>query len=114
MSDINKYEEAIRQVESSRLNASPDLRAFLLTVLREAQERHNPQPLTLEQLKERVGKWVWIKSEKYEGYVYLQYEYPYEYGYFLCTGVDRNKAIKMSKTQHGTAWLAYDHKPKEE
>ena len=69
---MNKYDEAIDLVEETWKRLVGDYRyqnakkidteeAYYLALeaLKQAKERENPQPLTLEQLKERVGKPVW-------------------------------------------------------
>lgn len=75
--------------------------------LREKAERKNPKPLTLEELRERIGDWIWIEVK----------------GKSNQTGWNR-LSIDLRPREHelytnvvpegyGKTWLAYDHEPKE-
>lgn len=81
-----------------------------LSALREKAERENPKPLTLEQLKERVGKPVWIQKEHYGEYKVFKKHHDSlnKYGkrYWFA-----DKEI-LFECHYGETWLAYDHEPK--
>lgn len=76
--------------------------------LREKQERENPKPLTLDELKARVGNPVYIKCE-----------WMSEWGVFdRSDGEDAWFALadhreRFNIYEYGKTWIAYDHKPKE-
>jgi hypothetical protein len=67
--------------------------------LQQQEERENPKPLTLEQLKERVGKWIWKQSltGHFNGWKRLE----------------KYIADHPKDFHYGERWLAYDHPPKE-
>jgi hypothetical protein len=46
----------------------PHILGVLSKALRAQQERENPKPLTLEELKERAGKPAWIATERRGGW----------------------------------------------
>lgn len=82
-----------------------------LSILREKQERDNPQPLTLEQLKERIGKPVWIKNKYGKIFCrvlafYLDSLSPDSRRFIFTDGEP------LFVGQHGTEWDAYDYEPK--
>jgi hypothetical protein len=78
------------------------------SALRAQQDRENPKPLTLAQLKERVGKPVWVR---------------YRDGIGCCWGIveftgalhikTRYKIISLLDLQHslGKYFNLYDHQP---
>lgn len=113
-------EQAIKAVEKGYVAVGdalyiPDgntaLKHIILTALCEKQERENPEPLTLEQLKERVGKPVWCEMQPY---------------YYKC-GVIGEKRVSEDKKRlvigfsYGWEWIEditkrgkiYDHEPEE-
>jgi hypothetical protein len=80
-----------------------------LDCMREAQEREKPQPLTLEQLKKRGGKpvfikWYWVAKEKWVSREwYIPDKHDIESDFF----------DGYAWHNYGKTWLAYDHEPKE-
>lgn len=130
---MDKYNEAIRHIKTiqeslqvslamrgARLKdySYPDeLQAIDLAIdtLLQAKERENPQPLKLDELKERVGKPVWVKS-KYKGNAWLLLDstdrlYIYFFNY---KGAKIILRISDFNTNNDDWWLAYDHEPKGE
>lgn len=80
-----------------------------IEALRAMEERDNPKPLTLDQLKERVGKPVWFKPvNNDEGWwrVISRTE-PLDGDAFYFTD------SYCWRNAYGKTWLAYDHEPKE-
>ena len=79
-----------------------ELYDLALEALHQAKERENPQPLTLEQLKERVGKPVYEKH----------------LGWFILYSVNfvEKQVILNGRLKAATAKVAdielYDHEPK--
>lgn len=87
------------------------MESIALAVLRKEQERKNPKPLTLEELKERVGKPVWCEMQP---------------NFYKC-GVIGEKRVSEHKKRlvigfsYGWEWIEdiiqrgkiYDHEPKE-
>ena len=110
--------------ELSRISPTCELPRILPTeiaieALREKAERENPQPLTLEELKERVGKPIWIHAfnAKWEKTTIYSKVYPY-----LIRNISENEMYGATKEaqewrhfdEYGDWWLAYDHEPKGE
>lgn len=89
---------------------SDDALKIALAALRAQQERENPKPLTVEELKERHNRPVWIQ----------EIEKPSESCWRLCYW-DRGKYLVLlgiSSAGHlideyGKTWTAYAHEPKE-
>jgi hypothetical protein len=81
------------------------------------QEQENPKPLSLEELKERVGKPVWIiegnqnHPAECEIYCVEIYRCDSRYVYFFYFGCATEEGLLIE--HYGKTWLAYDHKPKE-
>lgn len=105
------HEEIVREARAAGVT---DLylmdRDFLLSAIREKQERMNPQPLTLDELRQMNGQPVWIAEENAWGIV----------------GVDSCGFLKnrpFVKFRYDTIWCDYDierrnlhcyrHKPEE-
>lgn len=86
-----------------------------LEALRAQQERENPKPLTLEELRERFGKPVWIDvigNEEREPSLYAIVGNEWDEG----DGIDLHDLINddgAAYELYGKTWLAYDHEPKE-
>ena len=80
------------------------------TVIKSLQEklaRENPQPLTLDELKDRNGKPVWIYSLTIEkGYWGIVSTYDFNGSLMLCGSEFMEKLSDYNKT-----WAAYDNKP---
>lgn len=90
-----------------------------IDALREKQERDNPKPLTLEQLRERNGKPVYIRTgEGNEGWgicertgdSFMFGEFEPDSDFYNMTYNDPVGHFGL----HVLSWLAYDHKPKED
>jgi hypothetical protein len=84
----------------------------VLEALREKSERKNPKPLTLEELKQRVGKPVWVvtlskghESARWRVLERIELEIQWEYYHF-------GNAVKDG-AGYGTTWLSYVHEPAE-
>lgn len=78
---------------------------------REKQERDNPQPLTLDELKERVGQFVWITQGcNIRCCVLAKFvdSYNPEAKRFVFT--DDQILFECS---YGKTWVAFDHEPRE-
>lgn len=79
-----------------------------IDALRAQQEQENPKPLTLDELREMVGKPVWVQSPGMP-----------EYGrWAIVEGVDIEQKILWLRADYtchdyGKVWLAYRHKPME-
>jgi hypothetical protein len=72
----------------------------------DSAEGNEPTPLTVEELKERNGKPIWIKH-----YVDDVLKTPFDEpdGWIICN-LDK---LPKSWWTYGETWLAYDHEPKE-
>jgi hypothetical protein len=109
---MNQYERAIKRLTEHTQYCVPpdDLHALNLAIdaLCAQHEQMNPEPLTMEELRERHGKPVWIQ----------EIEEPKMSCWRLCYW-DRGKyliLLGMTQTGHlreeyGITWLAYDHEP---
>jgi hypothetical protein len=71
---------------------------YILDLLMQEHKRENPQPLTLKELKERVGKPVWTVTNGVVG------SGRWEIVDFL---------YDCFTDSYGKTWIAYDHEPKE-
>lgn len=71
----------------------------ILKLLKEDADKKDPKPLTLDELKERVGK----------PYYHVELNYSDKWW-----GIMRKDIAEHPKDYHyGDWWLAYDHEPKE-
>ena len=84
--------------------------------LRAQQERENPQPLTLEDLRGMDGEWVWAISSDPDltvsAWTYIvasQAHTLWEYKPDRLLG-----NVQLDFENYGKTWLAYRSKPKEE
>lgn len=86
---------------------------LILSALREKQERDNPKPLTLDELRKRNGKPVYCVEQKSAypikawGIVYLLD--PFGNGVLI-----DGTAFNFEQGYYGKTWLAYDSEPKED
>ena len=111
-----KIEKVIKQLESiadhtHSMAASPDADEiwkedsdaleFAITALRSMPEAG--EPLSLEQLKQMVGKPVWIEDK----------EYPENTGWVIWDDSFKQNWLGDPETQnsHGKSWLAYPYPP---
>jgi hypothetical protein len=115
MNDTEKHVDMLLELEAICRNEGSNEQADAMLAgahaLRAQQERENPKPLTLEELKERVGKPVWIKflesgkgSWEILGSVYTAK---------IISCDPYAGAVYRSVESYGKTWLAYDHEPKE-
>lgn len=71
--------------------------------LREKADRENPQPLTLEELRQMDGEPVWI-DDWWED----------SHGWELSMdAADYFEGERRTEKEYGSIWVAYRHKPKE-
>ncbi|QAT43458.1 hypothetical protein [Aminipila luticellarii] len=85
-----------------------------IQALQEKAARENPIPLTLEQLKERVGRPVYAQSELLPGeshWCILDETLAFGGGFTLVAIYGRN--LTLAESDYGRTWFAYDHEPKE-
>ena len=77
---------------------------FIMDAIREKQERENPKPLTIEELRQMHGEPVFIR--KLDGdQSFWMLAYP---------DVVSNRLGWLDYRNYGSAWVAYRHKPKED
>lgn len=94
----------------------PECRDIILSALRAQQERENSKPLTLEELRERVGMPVWISKGK--EWAILDHGYSELTGseYFSLITKDGEMYfhyINMPTKNNFISMGLYDHQPKE-
>jgi hypothetical protein len=87
-----------------------ELIAHAIEALCARQERENPEPLTLEQLHDRVGRPVWLINTVNGIGKWMIVETIQRGG---CLFVDDDCHHRWSYSDYGKTWLAYDHEPKE-
>jgi hypothetical protein len=103
---MNDFEQAIGFFERALDNCvtvakKPFMTA--LSALREKQDQQNPQPLTLDQLRERINKPIWIRwFGKYVGR---------EDGWMIWKSSRPGTIFDGSDLadRYGDGWFAYDH-----
>jgi hypothetical protein len=109
-----KIEDAIKTLEfynfpAAKITEHEDAVAaaeLAISALRAQAERENPKPLTITELKERVGKWVWIEqTEKQSGWHNVFQKSP-----LSMIGVDGYVTERDIQRKYA---IAYDHEPKE-
>ena len=111
---MNEYRRAIEYFEKAHANMKkdgieiPPEELAAIAALKDAAERENPKPLTLDELREMEGKPVWI--ENYERQHYSQWIILKTFGseYAIFSGGGRWLVSDCAKT-----WIAYRAKPKE-
>jgi len=83
---------------------------YATSILLQAQERENPQPLTLAQLKQREGEPVWIAQTGGAGlWTITEIKKAFTDVEFLSI---KDEALPID--EYGKTWQAYAHKPKED
>lgn len=85
-----------------------------IEALCEKQERENPQPLTLEELRGMAGQSVWIitlRNRECSHWVILDKKCPVD---FELQDVNLENGDCYATYDLGETWLAYNHPPKEE
>jgi hypothetical protein len=97
---------------------TPECCEIALSALREKQERENPKPLTLEELKERDGKPVWTVTKGVDGSGRWELvtftticACPWHQVITMVNLLDGETEYEIST--YGKTWLAYSHEPKE-
>ena len=113
---MSEIERAIEWFENRKAGiALPGARMMnnlALTALRAQLERENPKPLTVEELKERVGKPIFTVTSGVVGsgrWEFLRDEH--KGTLYLATMDERYEAPEDT---YGKTWLAYRYQPKEE
>lgn len=116
-------EQAIEFFEGCKHHCgNPEFIDMAISALREKQERENPKPLTLAQLRERGGKPVYIVEHPEWGHWelsvdaedYIEDRDPDFYG-MTCDGRKSYwcDSERCKTGLHQLGWLAYDYPPKE-
>lgn len=77
---------------------------FVRQVEADYEERENPEPLTIEELREMDGEPVWIDD-------WWEDSHGWE---FSLDAEDYFAGEKRTTKGYGSIWVAYRHKPKEE
>lgn len=89
---------------------------FLLSAIREKQERTNPKLLTLDELRQMDGDKIYIQyigackgfyDDEYAPYYGQNEQYVQKYNGML-------RACDLPLKYYGKTWIAYRHKPEEE
>lgn len=82
--------------------------------LRAQQERENPVPLTIAELRGMVGEPVWIVTERLKEWCIVHSYHLDDVigGEIIVTRRTAEKRV-YSYTDKGKTWLAYRHKPEE-
>jgi hypothetical protein len=116
MSDISKAIKVLEELaEIYRMEQSTDsyyATRYGIEALKEKEARDNPKPLTLEELKEQTGKWVWVLLlNKSVGALCCTkvWQIGDEFCYFCDNGHHRDFCLD----DYGKTWLAYPYEPKE-
>jgi hypothetical protein len=128
--EIAYFEDAVKESDEIIADCSSELQAELteqkghfvvaLAALREKAARENPQPLSQEQLRERVGLPIWIDikdSSKIRGQRFWFLSVGIKPGaladYDFLTGYGPQGSWHLPLNEYGNTWLAYDYPPKE-
>ena len=98
----NEYTEA-----AAEFKRMMDSEQMAIDALREKAERENPQPLTLEELRqyERLPVFLVIENLNVKIWVIIDF-----------SGDERTRfsnGFRLSNDVYGITWIAYRHKPKE-
>lgn len=80
--------------------------------LKELQKRENPKPLTMEELKKRIGKPVWLENggNSWWSIVNDHWESRHSNGLNRFHLADNETCFDIN---YGKTWIAYDYPPKE-
>lgn len=114
MNDIEKAIAYFKNcvVVTARGNDSNLTRKITIQALEEKLERENPQPLTLEELRQMIGEPIFIKR-KYEAVGH--WKILDSYG--KCSTIEETFDFSDGEFEilkhYGKAWLAYRYPPKE-
>lgn len=84
--------------------------AVAIQVLEEKQERENPQPLTLKNLKQRIGHVVWLHNVgDNDEYVKIIGIDDFTIDYLMFGSKEEYACMTMN---YGKTYCVYDHEPK--
>lgn len=118
---MDKYDVAIAKAAAADLGGFKEI---TIEALKEKQERDNPKPLTLDELRERDGKPVYlvrvehdeeIRNKSGEGWYLVDARLEQlfrSYAHELSFS-DLNKAFSTMVGRSVFGYIAYDHPPKE-
>lgn len=108
MTEIERVERAI--TELGKYRAGTRYAETAIEALNEKLHRLENKPLTLEQLKNRVGKPVFIKHMwhdwSYDGWAVVEQFEASQFGESM-----RVSFGKITLDNYNICWLAYDHEP---
>ncbi|WP_027399839.1 hypothetical protein [Anaerovorax odorimutans] len=106
---IKKYKyKAFFTGELNFVEMAKSCKIIIQDLLQEKAERENPKPLTLEELRERDGKPVWITGIYSKSGIWTLVETK------VLSGLVKSfYNTKRYFDDYGINWLAYDHEPKE-
>ena len=114
-------DEAIKAMQNIDLvlsvtDSEHEAARMAISALRAQQERENPQPLTLEDLRGMDGEWVWAISSDPDLTVSAWAYIVASQAHTLCEyKPDRLLGnVQLDFENYGKTWLAYRSKPKEE
>ena len=129
---IENRERCLKYLEGCAVGTNPEsVEAVRLSLeaLREKAEREDPQPLTIEELRQMDGQPVFLKYSiaqcQCSGWNVIDSVYLTEYGDYLehkegklysVVGMEMVKFItgqSFATQKYGETWLTYRHKPKE-
>lgn len=108
-------EEAIKQLELVKLFDCPHLlkaKRMAIAALREQDERENPQPLTLDELKRHLSKRHPNEIEPL--YVVFYPPVPVDFAPRWRDAYNLSMLIAQNAVNYGRLWNVYRSKPKEE
>jgi len=106
---VSQRHELDIDFDEAKIEQGREEQKIIIAALREYSYHHNPRPLTLDELRERVGEPVWVvwnEDHDYDGWDVLHSigsTYAVFYGW----------RTWMVLKEYGKAWAAYSHKPKE-
>lgn len=95
-------------------------KTFILDAIREKQERENPKPLTIEELRGMDGDPVWVSDRKYpsdSGYCVIRAPKDTfsDYGDQFCIAeIPGCECGWYEFKKYGMDWIAYRHRPEED
>lgn len=106
-------EEAIKKQHElcDRLEYMQDFNEIVLAALRAQQEHENPQPLTLEEVKEHITKGH--PNDIKPLYVDFKPTIPIDYASRWRDAYNLSRLIAGRGDEYGKTWIAYRSKPKE-
>lgn len=103
--------ERLKAYEDTGLEPEEIEKAMAISALREQEERENPKPLTLDELREMDGEPVWIRAKHYGIYADIVNIMGKEDGE---RRVHFSINYRLQENGCGKTWLAYRNKPKED